>query len=268
MAKNRRGGRRGTTFTPVPPSQATPPPAPTGTAGGAFIKMTDTDAQTLRDEQDSSYNGNVTAAIKEYISGSNPSSPAANIDGQGHSLSQTMNFLLERGEDLQTADVNQINKKYGLRIPNRWFASMQHADAYMQAGAHDLGKNYNLVRLAHDDVLKNEFGISNYSGMTAAQLKAKLVGATFQNRSYLSTSYDIKKNPFGANSGQSGGREVIYNIKAGATTSVLMGNKAQAEIIIAKGENFKITDVRFTGNTATPRMGGIKQQIEIDIETY
>lgn len=267
MAKSNRGGRRATTFTPVPPTQATPPAPPTA-GGGRYIKMTDTDAQALRDSQDDQYNGNVTAAVKEYISGASPSSPAANIDGQGHSLSQTMNYLLENGVDLQNTTVQKVNSQFGLRIPARWYASMQHADAYMDAGAHDLGKNYNLTRLAHDDVLKNEFGISNYSGMTQAQLKAALVGATFQNKSYLSTSYDIKKNPFGANSGQGGGREVIYNIKAGSTTRVLMGNKAQAEIIIAKGERFKITDVRFTGKTATPRMGGYKNQIEIDIETY
>lgn len=270
--KTNRGGKRITGAPVLQPTQ--------GKASAPTIKrkniqygsMSDKDAQDLRDIQDDTYNGSVTAAVKQYISGGNPlsNSAASNVDGQGHSMAQVMNYLLEQGEDLSATDVNTINKKYGLKISPRWFASMQYSDTYMQQGAHDLGGDYNLTRLAHDDVLKNEFGIGNYTRMSTAQLKQKLVGATFSNKAYLSTSYDIKKNPFSTQSGSGvgGGREVVYNIKAPKETKVLMGNKAQSEIIIAKGQRFRITDVRDTGRIATPRGGASKRQIVIDIEIY
>ncbi len=261
--KTNRGGKRITATPVLTPTQ--------GQAGAPTIKrknitfgtMTGQDAQDLRDEQDLSYNGSVTAAVKQYISNTD-------VDLQGHSMSQVMNYLLEQGEDLNATDVNTINKKYGLKISPRWYASMQYSDAYMQDGAHDLGGDYNLIRLAHDDVLKNEFGISNYSKMSAAQLKQKLVGATFTNKAFMSTCYDLKNNPFSSQSGSGvgGGREVVYNIKAPKETRVLMGNKKQSEIIIAKGHRFRITDVRYNNNIATPRGGAARQQVEIDIEIY
>ena len=207
------------------------------------------------------YDANTTAAVKQYISNTN-------FDGQGHSLSQTMNYLLDEGVDLQNTPLSTINKQYGLNLNQRELASMQYTDSYMAVATHSIGQDVVLQRGAHDDLLKNTFGISDYSKMSESQLKAKLVGQGFQNTSYMSTSYDVTKNPFlGQGSAVAGGREVVYNIKAGANTKMLFGAKAQTEIIIDKGTNFKITDVRYTGKTATPRGGAYKKQIVIDIET-
>ena len=118
-------------------------------------------------------------------------------------------------------------------------------------------------------MLRNTFGIADYTKMSQAQLQSALVGKAFANTSPMSTSYDITKNPFlGSGSGVSGGREVVYNIKAGANTKVLLGAKKQSEIICATGTNWKITGVKFTGKTATPRNSSAKPQIQIDIETF
>ena len=226
------------------------------------VSLTDADAQALRDSQDSSYDASTTAAVKMYISNTN-------FDRQGHSLSQTMNYLEANGVDLQTADVNDINKKYGLSLTPNDLASMQYTSAYMERAVHNIGKDVNLQRGAHDDMLRDAFGISDYSKMSEAQLQSKLVGQTFTNTSYMSTSYDVTKNPFlSSSSGVSGGREVVYSIKAGKNTKVLFGAKSQSEVIIGKGTNFKITGVKFSGGMATPRGGRPKPQVIIDIETF
>ena len=224
--------------------------------------LTDSQADKLRKQQDSMYDPNTTAAVKMYISNTN-------FDGQGHSLSQTMNYLEDNGVDLANADVNTINKQFGLRLNGQQLASMQYASQVMDTASHPLGQDTNLQRGAHDDMLRQVFGINNYENMSEAQLQNALVGQRFQNTSNMSTSYDIKKNPFlGSGSGVSGGREVVYNIKAGSNTKVLFGAKKQSEIIIGKGTNFKITGVKYTGKMATPRGGSPRKQVQIDIETF
>lgn len=251
MAKGNRGGRR----------VAAP------TTGGSNVPtnaqpLTDAQADQLRQQQDSQYDANTTAAVKQYISNTD-------FDRQGHSLSQTMNYLLDEGVDLENTTVDQINKQYGLKLDNRQLASMQFTDSYMGIATHPLGQDIQLQRGAHDDLLRNAFGINDYSKMSESQLKSALVGQGFQNTSYMSTSYDISKNPFlGSGSGVSGGREVVFNINAGANTKGLFGAKSQSEIIIDKGTNFRIKDVKYSGKTATPRNGRPKPQIVIDVETF
>lgn len=223
--------------------------------------MTDADAQKIRDDVEDKYDASTKAAIKMYISNTD-------FDGQSHSMSQTMNYLLDNGVDLSTATPNQINSQFGLRLTPGDIASMQYTDAYMTSAMHDLGSDTLLQRGAHDDMLRNTFGISDYSKYSDSQLQGMLVGKAFQTTSHMSTSYDVNKNPFlGKNSSQSGGREVVYNIKAGSKTQCVFGAKKQSEIVLSKGTDFKITGVRRTGQTAYPKGGGAKPQIVIDIET-
>ena len=241
-----------------------------GGGGGVIIPnvpvnpklLTDAEAQKLRDLQDSAYDPNTTSAVKLYISNTD-------FDRQGHSLSQVMNYLEQNGVDLSTANLNAINKQFGLHLSPNDLSSIQYTSAYMEKAVHPLGQDTILQRGAHDDLLKQAFGISDYSKLSQSQLQGKLVGQTFKNTSYMSTSYDPSKNPFlSSSSGVSGGRELVLNIKAGKNTKVLFGAKKQSEVIIGKGTDFKITGVRYSGKTATPRGGSYKPQIIIDIETY
>lgn len=238
-----------------------------GGGGGSNIPvsatvLTDSQAQQLRDQQDSAYDASTTAAVKMYISNTN-------FDKQGHSLSQAMNFLEAEGVDLSKANLSAINSKYGLHLTPSDLASMQYASSYMDRAVHPLGRDTLLQRGAHDDLLKQAFGINDYSKLNQAQLQNRLVGQTFKNKSYMSTSYDVTKNPFlSSSSGVSGGREIVFNIKAGKNTKVLFGARAQSEVIIGKGTDFKITGVHYSGKTATPRNGSYKPQLVIDIETY
>lgn len=240
-----------------------------GGGGGGPINFTpfsDNDAAQLRQLQDSAYNGTVTAAVKMYISGQ-PGTNAANVDGLGHSMSQVLNHILESGGDIQTMDLATANQLTGGRMDARTLVSLKYIDGYMQTGAHAIGKDTILTRAAHANVLATNFGLSNWNNMTEAQLKAKLVGGTFSNKGYMSTSYDASKSPFlNRSSGISGGREVIFRINTPSNTNVLLGNKAQAEVILAKGQNFRIRDVSYTGVTATPRTGRATKQIYVDLD--
>lgn len=261
MAKGNRGGRRSSTA-PSPAPAASAPAARAGNTVTNAQALTDADASQLRQQQDSMYDGSTTAAVKMYISNTD-------FDRQGHSLSQAMNYALDKGVDFSTMDAATINRMLGTRYTANDVASMQYTDAYMGVAVHSIGKDVMLQRGAHDDLLKDVFGIRDYTKYTEAQLQQRLVGNTFKTTSYMSTSYDVNKNPFlSSSSGVSGGREVVYNIKAGANTQMLFGAKAQSEIIINKGTDFRITGIRYTGRTATPRGGRSKPQIVIDIETY
>ena len=140
-------------------------------------------------------------------------------------------------------------------------------DDNIQAGMHSIGKDSQLVRYCHDDILKSA-GISDYTKMSDAQLQSALVGKTFKTTSYMSTSYDGSKNPFNPSAPQGGGREVVMKIKAGKDTKMVFGAKKQAEIVLNKGTDFKITNVKYDGSYATPRNSGRRPRIELEIETY
>ncbi len=227
---------------------------------GNATAMTDAMATALRQQEDSTYNAMTKAAVKMYISDTD-------FDQQGHSLSQTMNYLLDEGVDFSNMDRRAINKKYNLNLTDNDISSLQYTYTRMNSAFHPIGSDVRLQRGAHDDLLRNVFGIADYTQMSPAQLQKSLVGKAFRNTSPMSTSYDIKKNPFLGNGPASGGREVVYNIKAGKNTPMLFGARAQSEVVLGYA-NWKITGVRYTGKTATPRGKSSKPQIEIDIETF
>lgn len=213
-------------------------------AGGAiggnvtFGNFTDTDAQQLRDDMEDIYDPDVTDAIKLYISDSNP-----NRDGFSHS--QNLNYKLDNGKPLN--------------------ATEKFIDDNIQAGMHAIGKDSKLVRYCHDDILK-KCGISDYSRLSESQLQQKLVGTQLQTTSYMSVSYDGKKNPFHPSAVGGNGREVVLNVNAKASTKVVFGAKSQAEFVLNKGTNVKITGVHYDGTTAYPRAGGAKPRIVVDVE--
>lgn len=200
----------------------------------------DNDAQQLRDDMEDVYDPDVTDAIKLYISDSNP-------NGDGFSHSQNLNYKLDNGMALNPTE--------------------KYIDDNIQAGMHSIGKDSKLVRYCHDDILRSA-GIADYTKMSDTQLQSALVGKTFTTTSYMSTSYDGKKNPFNPSASGGGGREVVMNINAGKNTKMVFGAKQQAEIVLNKGTNFKITGIHYDGSYATPRNSGRKPRVVLDIETY
>lgn len=239
MAKSSRGGRRGgASISQSHTGAQVTNQAVINTGTRNYTNMTDTDAQKLRDDVDSRYDPDVTDAIKLYISDSNP-------NGDGFSHSQNLNYKLDNGKPLN--------------------ATEKFIDDNIQAGMHDLGKDTNLVRYCHDDILQ-ACGIKDYSKLSDNQLQSKLVGTTLKTTSYMSTSYDGKKNPFNPSAPNGGGREVVMNIKAGKNTKVVFGAKKQAELVVNKGTTMKIIGVHYDGSYATPRNKGYRPRVVLDIE--
>ena len=239
MAKGGRGGRRThSATTNVQPTTATT--AQMSNVPKNVTAFTDADAQQLRDDVDDRYDPDVTDAIKLYISDSNP-------NGDGYSHAQNLNYKLDNGMALN--------------------ATEKFIDDNIQAGMHAIGKDTTLVRYAHDDVLK-ALGVSDYTKMTDTQLQKTLIGTTFKTTSYTSTSYDAKKSPFAPNAPAGGGRELVININAGANTKVVFGAKKQAEMVLNKGTNMKVTGIHYDGTYATPRNSGAKPRVILDVETF
>ena len=238
MAKSSRGGRRGGTSISQSHTGATVLGGGGSASGITYGTFTDADAQALRDDMEDIYDPDVTDAIKLYISDSNP-------NGDGFSHSQNLNYKLDNGLPLNA------NEKF--------------IDDNIQAGMHSIGKDVNLVRYCHDDILQ-ACGIKDYSKMTDAQLQSKLVGTKIQTSSYMSTSYDGSKNPFNPNAVNGGGREVVMNIKAGKDTKVVFGAKKQAEMVVNKGTTMTITGIRYDGTYATPRNKGTRPRVIVDVE--
>ena len=237
MAKASRGGRR--THSATTNVQTTTASTMSNVPRNV-TPFTDADAQQLRDDMEDIYDPDVTDAIKLYISDSNP-------NGDGYSHAQNLNYKLDNGLPLNPSE--------------------KFIDDNIQAGMHAIGKDTTLVRYAHDDILK-ALGVSNYSSMTDTQLQKALVGTTFKTTSYTSTSYDAKKSPFAPNAPLGGGREVVININAGANTKVVFGAKKQAELVLNKGTNMRVTGIHFDGTYATPRNSGTKPRVVLDVETF
>ena len=235
MAKGSRGGRR--SF-----AQGNTSAAPTGAfgagSGGAFGAFTDQDAAQLRDDVDDRYDADVTDAIKLYISDSNP-------NGDGFSHSQNLNYKLDNGIALNPTE--------------------KFIDDNIQYGMHAIGKDSNLVRYCHDDILKS-CGISDYTKLNDAQLQSRLVGMKLRTTAYTSVSYDASKSPFNPSAPGGGGREVIMNVHAKSSTKVVFGSKAQSELVINKGSNMTIMGIHYDGSYATPRSRGRMPRVVLDIE--
>lgn len=187
-------------------------------------------------------NINVQYAIKQY--------GRADQQANGFSRSQNLNNKLQFGGNL-----DQTEKKI-----------VKYMDMAMQP----LKKDTLLIRGDHalhpsGSGLMQRLGVANYQSMTPAQLSAALVGKTFTENKYLSTSYDVTKNVF-LSGNQSGGRSLVWNIKAKAGTKFIQVRQDQAEYVLARGGQYKITGARFTGATANPRQGSPLKQIVIDVE--
>lgn len=248
MAKSSRGGRRGG-VAPNPGrgasiAQSNTPARQTGnintTQTRSYQNMDDNDAQAIISANADSYQDpDFVSAQKMYISDA--------VDSQGYSYSQSMNYKLDNGLPLNATE--------------RWI------NDNLQNGMHDLGKDTNLVRYCHDDILQ-KCGISDYTKLSDSQLQSKLIGTELKTTAYMSTSYNASKSPFAPNQPLGGGREVVMNIKASSNSKVVLGAKAQSEIVMNKGTNLRITGIHYDGTYATPRNKGSKPRVILDVETF
>lgn len=206
--------------------------------------MSVADAKALSTQYEAQWDADLKRASKLYRSNTD-------FDGQGHSLSQTMNFNLDNGTPLSQKE--------------------KIADAGLQKAMHPLGGDYTLWRGAHRDLIQQMLQsvgkVKDYQAYSGNTLRQLLIGVQGQTTSYMSTSYDAKSSPFiGGKS--AGGRELILEIKAAASTRCILGQYSQTEVVLNKGTNFRVTDVHYTHKWATPRGGQPAKQVILTMEVW
>ncbi|MCC8043902.1 MAG: hypothetical protein LIP12_00180 [Clostridiales bacterium] len=164
-------------------------------------------------------------ALADYV---NPNATAGSL----YSPSQQLNYALKNGDTLT--------------------ANQQFMLDSMQAGMHNIGYNVKLTRYARVDFMQM-LGVPNFSNMSEAQLQKALVGTSYQERGFLSTSHNNFKNaPNGGAPFTDKAVKVVY--KAPANTQALMapngGGGQLGEVVIDSNRPnqwYDITGVHFTG---------------------
>lgn len=157
--------------------------------------------------------------------------------GSLYSMSQNMNQAMANGTTLT--------------------ANQQYTRNNLMAAMHNLGYNLNLQRYDHApfiNKLLTDAGVKNadYTQMSAAQLKSFLVGHTYGENKFVSTSYNDFKNASASNPFTSRAVRIEYKAKAG-TQAMMPGNGPGGqlgEIILAPNQTSKIVDVKYSGKKA------------------
>ena len=162
---------------------------------------------------------------------------------------------------------------YAMKTNQPLTKSQQKMKAELEGGMHNLGYNLTLTRFARNDFMENLSGVagldlSKFYGMKESDIQKALVGKSFSEAGFISTSYNnFAKAPNGGKPFTD--KTVKINYKAPAKTQALMPKIGAGgdlgEMILAPDQNYKITGVRFTGQKG--RSGSnYYNQIELDID--
>lgn len=146
-------------------------------------------------------------------------------------------------------------------------------DSLME-GMHNLGYNITLTRYGRiDEMDKFGLGSGRYQNMTEAQLRKQLVGTTFHDDAFVSTSYNNFRNAPSRNVFTD--KAIVYKYSASANVQGIMpGNGpggALGEMILAPSQNYRITDVKFVTDSGGKRVkgrsgGGYYDRIELYVD--
>ena len=189
--------------------------------------------------QDQTFDIDTRMALQDYLADQA-------VTGSLYAPSQILNYAMRTGAPLDANQQFMVNA--------------------MMNGMHNIGYNVNLTRYTRVDFM-SDLGLPNFSNMPISAIQQVLVGQSFIDKAFVSTSYNNfknapKNNPFTD-------KAVKINYKAPANTQALMpGNGpggALGEMVLAPGQRYTITGVRFTGQKG--RSGSsYYNQIEIDVD--
>lgn len=165
-------------------------------------------------------------AVQNYLSD-------AQEPGTLYSMSQNLNHAMATGQKLT--------------------ANQQFVRDNLMGAMHNIGYNVNLTRYDHSDTLDSMLKAIGVNGkatnMSAAQLKASLVGHTYGEDRFLSTSYNDFKNAANATTFTS--REVRFDYRVKADVQAMMPGNGPGgrlgEVILAPSggtKNMRIVDVK------------------------
>ena len=225
-----------TVTTPAPsvsPSAAAPAPIAVNTAAQAQSlnnqTFKDTDAAGYHDlyggrqyYQAQAFGIDTRMAIQDYLNDQN-------MSGSMYVQSQTLNHKMRQGLPLTANEQFMVDA--------------------LTEGMHNLGYNLNLTRYDRIGFMNDTLGLKNYEKMTDAQLKKALVGQTFTDKAFVSTSYNNFKNAPAGNHFTDKAIKITYRAKA-STQALMPGNGPGGqlgEIVLGPGQSYKIIDVKYTG---------------------
>lgn len=138
----------------------------------------------------------------------------------------------------------QVN--YALRTDQPVPAMYQSMVDGMDSAMHELGYNAKLTRYDRVGFLQRLLGGITHEGMTEKQLRDKLLGVSYKDSAFVSTSHNDFKNAPPGNPFKD--KTVEIRIKAKAGTKAMMPGNGQGgnlgEIVLGRNQWFKITDVK------------------------
>lgn len=232
------------------PQQAGPP---TGANGFGHLTPQQVSAMESAAQRQMMRDPALAAGVTDYI---NPG-----MQSNGKALSQNANWAAATGQPLTKRQQQMLDAVDKLAKP--------------------IGQETTLYRADHSDFLERNCGLpANYSSMSDAQIRKRLVGKTWTSTSLESTAYDSRNNPFwpqpsGRGSGthgqggiRSGNREILIRYHTAKSTRAAFIQPSQSEAVLAAGTHHRITGVRSTklGPSHTYLSG--KKVLELEIEVW
>ena len=232
----------GVTQQPAPQPAAAPVPAPAAQqqapAPVTYGRMPKSEAQYMAQQN---FSAATQAAIQTYLQ-------AHAVPGSLYSPSQILNNALRKGIPLT--------------------AAQKKMQAGLDAGMHDLGYDANMTRYDRIGYMERLLNGRNYWQMTEQQLKNALIGKTYPDKAYVSASHNRFINAPPGNNFQD--KAVEIRIHAKASTQVLMPGKGPGgdfgEMILARGQNYKIVDVKMPRGQTGRSGGSYYQKVVITVE--
>lgn len=193
---------------------------------------------------------------------------------------QAINYYLdpweERGSLYNQAQNLNWNMSQGIPLT----ANQQYIYDGLMDGMHNLGYNSNLIRYDHQGFVNKLLADNGINGtvdtLSMNQLQ-QLVGVTYTENKFNSTSYNDFKNASDASAFKS--REIRVKYSAPASTQAIVpgftndksGRKNDlGEVVLAPKQNYRIKSIKYNGNKARTKGTQLfnKQQIEIEVEIF
>lgn len=148
------------------------------------------------------------------------------------------------------------NLNTALATGKKLTAQQQYVNDVLNDNMHNLGYNLNLQRYDHETFINGllqQAGVNSaYHRMSEAQLKKALVGTSYTENRFLSTSYNDFKNAPNAQAFKTRAVRLEYRAKAG-TQALMPGNGPGGqlgEILLKPGQSYRVADVKFSGGSA------------------
>ena len=179
-----------------------------------------------------------------------------------HSMSQNMNNLMV------------YNAQNGLPVTSGMDGNQKFTYNGLMSAMHNLGQNLTLSRYDHPRFLNrilSEAGIKNadYSRLSVNQLQSALVGRTYNEGKFLSTSYnDFARIANSSTQNTFMHRAVRIEYRAKASTQAMMPGRAPGrdfgEILLSPNTNCKIVGVKYNNvNVRKQGTAGLSNQKQI-----